>query len=117
MVDSEEVGQGDIRDFQLGREVVGQCMYTRGTVDGVEDKLEDALLVVASHFVFPPEAEADNKYWDCAVIFIVITMFHIQCHNVCVCHQRGVGGCLSGGERRQGGVLLLDNGKYMVELM
>ena len=35
-------------------------------------------------------------------------MFQIQCHNVCVCHQRGVGGCLSGGERRQGGVLLLD---------
>ena len=40
MVDSEEVGQGEIRDFQLGREVVGQCMYTRGTVDGVEDKVE-----------------------------------------------------------------------------
>ena len=113
MVDSEKVGQGEIRDFQLGREVVGQCMYTMGTVDGVED----ALLVVASHFVFPPEAEADNKYWDCAVIFIVITMFQIQCHNVCVCHQRGVGGCLSGGERRQGGVLLLDSGKYVVELM
>ena len=49
MVDREEVGQVEIRDCQLGREVVvGQCMYTMGTVDGVED----ALLVVASHFVF-----------------------------------------------------------------
>ena len=27
-------------------------MYTRDTVDGVKDKVEDALLVVASHFVF-----------------------------------------------------------------
>ena len=42
------------------------------------------------------------------MIMIVITMFQIQCHNVCVCHQRGMAGCLSGGERRQGGVLLLD---------
>ena len=32
------------------REVVGQCMY-RGTDDGVEDKGEDGLLVIASHFV------------------------------------------------------------------
>ena len=30
---------------------------------------------------FPPEAEADNINWDCAVI--VITMFQIQCRNVC----------------------------------
>ena len=30
--------------------LVGQCMY-RGTVDGVEDKEEDGLLVIASHFV------------------------------------------------------------------
>ena len=34
----------------LGREVVGQCMY-RGTVDVVEDKVVDGLLVVAGHFV------------------------------------------------------------------
>ena len=41
MVDREEVGQVEIRDCQLGREVVvGQCMYTMGTVDGVEDKVE-----------------------------------------------------------------------------
>ena len=44
------------------------------------------------------------------VIVIVITMSQIQCHNVCVCHPRGMAGCLSGGERRQGGVLLLDGG-------
>ena len=51
MVDREEVGQVEIRDCQLGREVVvGQCMYTRDAVDGVKDKVEDALLVVASHF-------------------------------------------------------------------
>ena len=43
-------GQGEIRACQLGREVVGQCMY-RGTDDGVEDKGEDGLLVIASHFV------------------------------------------------------------------
>ena len=42
------------------------------------------------------------------MIVIAITMFQIQCHSVCVCHQRGMAGCLSGGERRQGGVLLLD---------
>ena len=41
VVDREEVGQVEIRDCQLGREVVvGQCMYTMGTVDGVEDKVE-----------------------------------------------------------------------------
>ena len=50
MGDREEVGQGEIRACQLGREVVGQCMF-RGTVDGVEDKVEDGLLVVASSFV------------------------------------------------------------------
>ena len=50
MGDREEVGQGEIRACQLGREVVGQCMF-RGTVDGVEDKVEDGLLVVASPFV------------------------------------------------------------------
>ena len=44
---------------------------------------------------FPPEAEADNINWDCAVI--VITMFQIQGD-----------GCLSGGERRHSGVLLFD---------
>ena len=37
-------------DLVLGREVVGQCMY-RGTVDVVEDKVVDGLLVVAGHFV------------------------------------------------------------------
>ena len=61
----------------------------RGTVDGVEDKVEDGLLVVASPFVFvSPEALTANRYWDCAMI--VITMFQIQCHNVSVCHQRGM---------------------------
>ena len=50
MLDREEVGQSEIRACQLGREVVGQCIY-RGTVDGVEDKEEDGLLVIASHFV------------------------------------------------------------------
>ena len=53
------------------------------------------------------EAKADNRYWD-SVIVIAITMFQIQCHNVGVCRQRGMAGFLSGGERRQGGVLLLD---------
>ena len=43
---------------------------------------------------FHPEAESDNRYWDCGVIVIVITMFQIQRH------QKA--GCLSGGERRQG---------------
>ena len=80
-------------------------MY-RGTVDGVEYKVEDGLVVVASHFVL--FLLRLRQTIDTGTVLIVITMFQIQCHNVCVCHQRGVGGCLSGGERRQGGVLLLD---------
>ena len=44
MVDREEVGQNEMRTCQLGREVVGQCIY-RGTVDGVEDKEEGGLQV------------------------------------------------------------------------
>ena len=50
MLDREEVGQSEIRACQLGREVVGQYIY-RGTVDGVEDKEEDGLLVIVSHYV------------------------------------------------------------------
>ena len=38
------------------------------------------------------------------MILIVITLFQIQCHNVGVCHC----GEWWNGERRQGGVLLLD---------
>ena len=45
MLDREDVGQGEIRAC-WGMEVVGQCMY-RGTDDGVEDKGEDGLLVIA----------------------------------------------------------------------
>ena len=80
MVDREGVGQGDIRACQLGRQVMGQCMY-RGTVDGVEDKEEDGLLVVASHFVL--FLLRLRQTIDTGTVLIVITMFQIQCRNVC----------------------------------
>ena len=72
MVDREEVGQNEMRTCQLGREVVGQCIC-RGTVDGVEDKEEGGLLVVASQFVLflLRLRQTMCRYWDCAVILIV----------------------------------------------
>ena len=72
VVDREEVGQNEMRTCQLGREVVGQCIY-RGTVDGVEDKEEGGLLVVASQFVLflLRLRQTICRYWDCAVIVIV----------------------------------------------
>ena len=61
-----------MRTCHLGREVVGQCIY-RGTVDGVEDKEEGGLLVVASQFVLflLRLRQTICRYWDCAVIVIV----------------------------------------------
>ena len=61
--------------------------------------------------LFSPET--DQRYLDFAVMFLVsvvvmpspmilITMFQIHCHHIYVCH------CLRAGERRQGGVLILN---------
>ena len=51
VVDREEVGQGEIRACQLGREVVGQYMYRGG------EWLAGGCL---PFWPFPPEAKADN---------------------------------------------------------
>ena len=102
---------------------MGQCMYTRDTVDGVKDKVEDGLLVVASHFVFfllrlRRTIETGTFF----MIVIVMTMFQILCMSQCLCLSPEGDCCLlewwreetefgSWMCRRQ------DIGKYVVDLM